>query len=656
MLLKDYEDYYNFALLSQSSYATLSSSQEDPESLGALAFEQKQDNYSLTQSTELLSKYSIEHSIQNTDTGFSATVFKNSDGKFTVALRGTELNGWGNAADDLLLSDFGDIGGDGIALKQAVDLFNYYQALRTGTDDSAVQIQIYEGTIPPPAGVAFQEIVTGITYRYIESAPDVVGLGILSGVPDVNGEPGEAPIIDVTGHSLGGHLALILSRFDPAGVDQTYTYNAPGFDVGIISSTDTEWFFGAVAQFQDNAGEAITVGQSFDEPSLHNFVVETDVVSNIGWVPGGQTVIPSDGSLGLVGSHSIVGIADSLAFSSLFSSIFSVDIDMLIEGLNRDFNVEVISLAKLLGVSVESVTRDDLYKTINNIEAKVYVDPAVSNPILKSEYSSLQLNSSWVSSSIINDNSKESVASLYALENLNSFAIIDNITPSTLYDIHNTSGELNADNFSAEYLTDRQQFLEYKNQAYAENKSDLDRVIDGVTDTLYVDKATGITANIVDGLNNGTSLRVIFGSEEDESLSNVITSDGDRIYGRGGNDTIEGLLGDDYIEGNHGNDTLYGGNDVDTLLGGKGYDWLYGYNKDGSDDGSVDHLNGGGGLDRLFGGLGVDSYYFGLGDGSFDEIIDPDQGNKLVFSSDVNRNDFEYIDDGAGGLIVRYSS
>ena len=39
--------------------------------------------------------------------------------------------------------------------------------------------------------------------------------------------PPGAPLT-VTGHSLGGHLALLFGRFFPEVTDHVYTYNAPG--------------------------------------------------------------------------------------------------------------------------------------------------------------------------------------------------------------------------------------------------------------------------------------------------------------------------------------------------------------------------------------------------------------------------------------------
>jgi hypothetical protein len=60
-------------------------------------------------------------------TGFSATLFQDiGSGKYAFAIRGTEPG-----LADLFGADGGDIAADGIAMDQAVDLYNYWQRLIT---------------------------------------------------------------------------------------------------------------------------------------------------------------------------------------------------------------------------------------------------------------------------------------------------------------------------------------------------------------------------------------------------------------------------------------------------------------------------------------------------------------------------------------------
>jgi hypothetical protein len=114
---KTIQDYFDNAQLSQASYAKLFEGMKASDIQNALHFEQGEGTYSQSQASQFAQKYSIVHSQQNTVSGFSATVFKDTAGGYTFAIRGTEPSDF---SPDVLSADFGDIGGDGIALKQAV--------------------------------------------------------------------------------------------------------------------------------------------------------------------------------------------------------------------------------------------------------------------------------------------------------------------------------------------------------------------------------------------------------------------------------------------------------------------------------------------------------------------------------------------------------
>ena len=267
------KSYFENAQLSQAAYAFLNKELMSTPSdfIDALRVD---NNFSEAQATQFVNQYSIIHDQQNTPNGFSATLFKDQSDVYTLAIRGTEPTSF----TDIVLTDFGDIGGDGIALKQAVDLFNYYQKLTTDINSQAMQLEPYEGIFAPPAGTPVQVISTGNgpaalpRYRYLKVIDSVDGLGEIP--PDAK--------INVTGHSLGGHLALILARLDPNHINEVYTYNAPGFDTGLIGSNDTEWFFGAIKTLQQQEEGLSTVIESgWPEDKLNNLVIPLDVVSDI---------------------------------------------------------------------------------------------------------------------------------------------------------------------------------------------------------------------------------------------------------------------------------------------------------------------------------------------------------------------------------------
>ena len=156
-------------------------------------------------------------------------------------------------------------------------------------------------------------------------------------------------------------------------------------------------------------------------------------------------------------------------------------------------------------------------------------------------------------------------------------------------------------------------------------------------------------------------------------------TNGDHLYGMGGNDSINGGDGNDYIEGGAGQDTLKGeagndqvdggaGNDTiygddneyldsviggdDILRGGAGNDKLYGEGGDDKlyGDAGNDTLDGGAGKDRLEGGTGNDSYQIKRGEGG-DTITDSDGKGSIRYGSialgggkNKSKGEFTYYD------------
>ncbi|MCU7937651.1 MAG: hypothetical protein KZQ99_22850 [Candidatus Thiodiazotropha sp. (ex Dulcina madagascariensis)] len=304
-----------YSILSEASYADFDISgaitQTDIEN--ALIA----NGFSNTQASDFITNWKVVSHLPNTSTGFSATIFESLDnpGDYVFAMRGTEPTAqWGI---DITLADIADIGADGIALKQGIDLFNYYQRLIAPSGSDATQYAVYEGILPPPQGITEyiqldegSGAVSAPRYRYLVSADSAIGLGVI---------PSATSTFDVTGHSLGGHLALIMSRLDPNRVGEVYTYNAPGFDTGMIGSDDTEWFFRAMGQIETNETGSTTVGD-FPVTRIENLVTPGDVVSEIGMIPGNITPHFSEGN-GAASAHSISNASDALAICNILAAV-----------------------------------------------------------------------------------------------------------------------------------------------------------------------------------------------------------------------------------------------------------------------------------------------------------------------------------------------
>ena len=574
------QDYFENAQLAQAAYATLMAGMTDLEIEAALDVEQG-DAHSDTQAQLFALHYGILHSQQNTDNGFSATLFKDDNDIYTLAIRGTEFDFNLDAAEDIFLTDFGDIGGDGISLKQAVDLFNYYQQLTTDINSQAMQLDFYEGILPPGEGVLFQDLggeagPLGLTtYRYLKVIGSVNGLGKIP--PDAE--------INVTGHSLGGHLALILARLDPNHINEVYTYNAPGFDWDFIGSDDTEWFFNAVKTLQEKEqGSSTVLDSGWPEEKLNNLVIPLDLISEIGDVPGDE--ISQFGEAEIYASaHKIGGMIDALAVYSLLSNLsqgnsFEEFTPLFGFGSNQaDGDIEGVinALGRLLGYGAD-VTNNDrelFYQRIELISEGIYVDAKALAPILKSNYQNLQIVDVDSLLNSANIDSPQGYAYRYALENLTPFAIVD--SSGGLYDQHNASNVLSAENFSKDYLRDRGLLLSAIMQRNADDNEHPD-AINGEAIRFKDEKIGEVFAG---ASNTDDPDKVIVFGDNDDNNGLIGGGTNDRLYGMGGNDKLNGGLGDDYLEGGAGNDELYGGGGQDVLVGGKGDDGFYIYTGEG---------------------------------------------------------------------------
>ncbi|MDC0598757.1 hypothetical protein OAP18_02840, partial [Gammaproteobacteria bacterium] len=198
-------------------------------------------------------------------------------------------------------------------------------------------------------------------------------------------------------------------------------------------------------------------------------------------------------------------------------------------------------------------------------------------------------------------NNAEGLAYRYALENLNTFAI----TGSTnLYAQHNQNGELDAENFSQEYLDDRALML----GAILQRNADDNIHPDAINGEAIRFKDVGASEVFAGGNTGGQSgsntleaddvTNIVFGTNNDDALISGYAQD-DRLYGLGGDDTLIGMGGKDFLQGGAGNDFLYGGD------------------SDGNDDESRDILDG---------GEGNDSYFVGEGD----RILDSDRDVSVI--------------------------
>lgn len=406
----------------------------------------------------------------------------------------------------------------------------------------------------------------------------------------------------VSGHSLGGFLAGGLLVDYPEEVEHAYIFNAPG--VG-----------GLFAEFGILTGH---LDASIDLSRISNVVADFGENGTADWGIGWGTRIPIniegvDGQIWQ--NHQMKRLTDALALYSLFETLSpELDKDIVAEliptgSINNEWDLDALldALGVLLniGQQITLSDREAYYQRFKEISDGIYVDPEAESLVLKPEYQNLQL----VTLASLTESAKldtvNGIAYRYALQNLTSLAFTGN---AALYAQYNQDGQLNAENFSEQYLQDRADFLSIRNRTNLNQGTHSQG--NGV---VYEDLTTGIISN-VSGTSD-TSDWYTFGSNSDDTISGSTVKNGnDRLYGRGGNDIIYGHGGNDYIEGNAGNDLIIGGAGEDRLIGGVGNDIIFGDDENNTGPGYKDYIDGGEGDDVLYGGGGDDEIFGGDGD------------------------------------------
>lgn len=188
----------------------------------------------------VVDQYTAPSTLGLTGSGFSATVFKNiTTGEYVFAVRGTEPT----QINDLLGADAGGIGLQGIALHQALDLYNYRKSLDTPAGqayqaaylETEVLLTARLNAMLTPGYVIYAALLQSQGYWVANGIVSKLALGSSVDVlPGTGLETGKGlPLgsgYDVVGHSLGGHLAMVLGRLDGGNVASVETFNPPYFD------------------------------------------------------------------------------------------------------------------------------------------------------------------------------------------------------------------------------------------------------------------------------------------------------------------------------------------------------------------------------------------------------------------------------------------
>jgi len=538
--------------------------------------------------------------------GFAATLFEKSDGsKKVLAIRGTEPEC--NLFEDLIKADIGQIGFLGLAMGQAVSMINYIRLLQGGTNEDVQQLEWnYSATKPQGACI---DIGGGRGYIYFSEAETKKGLGLIA--------PGEK--INVTGHSLGGHLAALASRLFPSLIEDYYTYNAPGFDpssanvsvvlvallnpklAALITATG-----GTALKLTDEfvtlAGNWLPVppANSFSQDSIYNLESEDiapgndrSIVASV--ITGAQNLPPETFIPTERNSHMIEPFMDSLSLQAvlyrmkpditiaqienLFRAASNNDGDVLeklVTALRDTINGKGDPITQIADAAEglfdfwigtgDIEARREYYDVFVNLEKAVKANPNLKLEILTDKLPDVLAN--------LAQNNAEGLAYRYALKELNPFVVI-----GADYSGHNTNGRLDFYNqntgsgvLTEAWIQDRVAMLnELIDRNIANDDTHAARF--GGKAVFYRDVASDISLrNGKIWTSDSDREHVIFGDDNSRTITG--NNKNDRLYGGSGNDTLVGGKGNDYLEGGKGFDTymLFTGDGHDMIfdLGGSG--------------------------------------------------------------------------------------
>lgn len=620
------------------------------------------NNMSVMQAQEFARRYpTVIAQFDDTATSFSATVFADTSGNLALAIRGTL------EAGDYIPTDV-NIAINGAGYDQIAALYNWWQRLthRQGESITVYRVDLTDQAHPLIGETVLNDLGTPTT-------------------PVISPQAA----VDVTGHSLGGHLALAFAGLFPINARQVYAFNAPGF----IDSAENRTFFQAL-------GGAVPAGTAPSGVPTFNVIADSASASDVSWSgiagrnsrPGVAVDIPIEDQTALAEperfgalNHSQAALADSLAVYALLAqldpALSTASYKMLLSGaaagtpaslegtvyaLQRQLNIDDAPLP----VGNQAVNRNALYQAIYGLRGNAGYTSLAGKVAL------VPMASTTVSS--VGDSAKRNLNDFIALKALSPFVLqaatpadqsaFDTVWQSAhaqdytdwTFDLGDRQPNVTTEhlNYTDEWYTDRARML---GSLLARNEADTTEAPrrTGEPRTVYLeDKASGIAFAEGDALipNNADQTRYItFGSDAAETLTGGDLAD--HLYGGGGDDTVGGGKGDDHLEGGAGDDIIGGGEGKDLLNGGTGNDELRG--GDGEDD-----LFGGPGNDRLFGdkesdllsgGDGIDELDGGDGDdalygGNDADLLRGNAGNDTL--SGGAGNDAYYVTSGEGNDTI----
>jgi hypothetical protein len=353
------------AQLAEAAYADLSgiTPSTDPTILQSRLINAQPDgeyDFSPAQAYAFVTEWVVVNHIPDTVLGFSASLFRNTAGEYSLAIRGSTPD---SLAVDFL-ADAGDIFLDGVVLDQLVDMYNYWQHLRSPTGiyeaKKLVTLQVETALlraanlVSDEAGATYEAALRlrldvlvdkpTSTVRTIQSVNsfELADERLRAGAGVLLTEPSS---ITVSGHSLGGHLAMAFTRlFGSASLDAEATaVNGLGFRTGNSNADNLFFMLGGAGSFNATQIQNIYGTRGFEFAAMNNLVLQQ---------PGAyEGIFIESAGPAQWGGHKSAQMTDSLAVYDLFATVGShlndvAKIPIITDILNATSNVAANSLER----------------------------------------------------------------------------------------------------------------------------------------------------------------------------------------------------------------------------------------------------------------------------------------------------------------------
>ena len=321
-------------------------------------------------------------------TSFSATVFKDTSGNLTLAIRGTLETG------DFFPTD-ADIATLGVAQDQVVAMWNWWQRVSNSNGQPVAQVKAFAGTQTPPAGSVAVFADSAYNYYLVPGASSgATANGLLANSSAAMAGDSDRKL-NVTGHSLGGHLAMAFGSLFFGATSEVAAFNAPGFK----NNPGNQQLFGRLGGNIPNG--AVTTNVIADEAGVG--IPPWTAIAGLSSRPGVKLDIAIENQwlsdepdAPSAKNHSQQILTDSLAMYNLLTTLstglttanYKTLLAAAASGASASYEHILDGLNKVLGVTQTALptgngNRDDLYKAIYALQTKLAANGSLQSLVGK---------------------------------------------------------------------------------------------------------------------------------------------------------------------------------------------------------------------------------------------------------------------------------